>query len=141
MFDPYIQVYFAIFISILICLLMSLQVLAPSGSPLFFFGSRLWSQRSRISGVIQGLLFRRCLPRSSAAVSVTALLKWVTMASRSTSSSTSEARGANLPPIVAWKAFITVGSFSFSGSNLILGWVGFLEFLKTKEKTYSASAT
>ena len=46
------------------------------------------------------------------------------------SSSTSVARGANLPPIVAWKALITVGSFSFSRSNLILGWVGFLEFLR-----------
>ena len=31
---------------------------------------------------------------------------------------------------VAWKALITVGSFSFSRSNLILGWVGFLEFLR-----------
>ena len=75
-------------------------------------------------GVTQGFLFRRCLPRSSAAVSVTALLKWVTMESRSESSSTCVARGANLPPIVA------VGSFSFSRSNLILGGVGFLEFLR-----------
>ena len=40
------------------------------------------------------------------------------------------ARGANLPTIVAWKAPITVRSFSFSSSNLILGWVGFLEFLR-----------
>ena len=81
------------------------------------------------SGVTQGFLFRRCLPRSSAAVSVTgtALLKLVTMESRSASSSTSIARGANIPPIVAGKALITVGSFSFSRSNLILGWVGFLE--------------
>ena len=52
------------------------------------------------------------------------------MESRSASSSTSVARGANLPPIVAWKALITVGSFSFSRSNLILGWVSFLEFLR-----------
>ena len=82
------------------------------------------------SGVTQGFLFRRCLPRSSAAVSVTALLKWVTSESRSASSSTSRARGGNLPPIVAWKALITVGLFGFSRSNLILGWVGFLEFLR-----------
>ena len=75
-------------------------------------------------------LFRRCLPRSSAAVSVTVLMKWVTMESRSASSSTSIARGANLPPIVACKTLITVGLFSFSRSNLILGWVGFLEFLR-----------
>ena len=52
------------------------------------------------------------------------------MESRSESSSTSVARGANLPPIIAWKALITVGTFSFSRSNLILGWVGFLEFLR-----------
>ena len=82
------------------------------------------------SGVTQGVLFHRCLPGSSAAVSVTVLLKWVTMESRSASSSTSIARGANLPPIVAWKTLITVGLFSFSRSNLILGWVGFLEFLR-----------
>ena len=54
----------------------------------------------------------------------------VTMESRSASSSTSVAKGANLPPIVARKALITVGSFSFSRSNLILGWVCFLEFLR-----------
>ena len=52
------------------------------------------------------------------------------MESRSASSSTSVARGANLPPIVAWTAIITVGSFSFLRSNLIIGWVGFLEFLR-----------
>ena len=57
--------------------------MAPSGSPLFFFRSRLWSQTSRISGVTQGFLFRRCLPRSSVAVSVTTLLKSVTTESRS----------------------------------------------------------
>ena len=79
--------------------LFIIKSLAPSGSSLFFFRSRLWSQRSRISGVTQGFLFRRCVPRSSAAVSVTALLKWVTMESRSASSSTSVARGANLPPM------------------------------------------
>ena len=79
---------------------------------------------------LRGYLFRRCLSRRSAAVSVTALLKWVTMESRSASSSTSVARGANVQPIVAWKSFITVGSFSFSRSNLILGWVGFLDFLR-----------
>ena len=61
-----------------------------------FFRSRLWSQRSTISGVTQGFVFRRCLPRSLSAVSVTALLKLVTMESRSASSSTSLARGANL---------------------------------------------
>ena len=73
---------------------------------------------------------RCCLSRRTAAVSLTALLKWVTMESRSASSSASGARGANLPPIVAWKALITVESFSFSRSNLILGRVCFLDFLR-----------
>ena len=36
----------------------------------------------------------------------------------------------NLPPIVAWKAFISKGSFSFSILNRILGWIGFLDFLR-----------
>ena len=63
-------------------------------------------------------------------MSVTALLKWVTMKSRSVPSSTSVARGANYPHMAAWKAFITVGSFSFSRSNLILGMVGFFEILR-----------
>ena len=58
------------------------------------------------------------------------LVELVTMESRSASSSTSVARGANLPPIVSWKALITVRSFSFSRSKLILGWFGFLEFLR-----------
>ena len=46
------------------------------------------------------------------------------MESRSASSSTSVPRGANLLPIVAWKALITVGSFSFSRSkpDSWLGW-------------------
>ena len=101
----------------------------PKLLEVFHFFYRLWSHRSRISGVTQGILFWRCLPKSLAVVSVTALLKWVTMESRSASSSTSIARGANLPTIVAWKALITVGAFSFSRSNLILGWIGFLEFL------------
>ena len=78
----------------------------------------------------QGFLFWRCLPRSSAAVSVTSLLKCVTMESRSVSSSTSVARSANLQPIVALKALIIVGSFSFSKSNLVLGRIGFFEFLR-----------
>ena len=64
-----------------------------------------------------GLYLRFCLLRSSAAVSVTALFKLVTMGSSSAPSFTSVARRANLPPIVAWKALITVGSFSFSRSN------------------------
>ena len=127
---PGIGLYLSLFCHLHLCPDLSFNLSIVFGSPFFFFRSRLWSQRSRISEVTHGFLFRRCLPRSSAALSVTALLKWVTMESRSASSSTSVARGPNLPAIVAWKALITVGSFSFSRSNLILGWVGFLEFLR-----------
>ena len=42
-----------------------------SGSNLFFLSSLLLSHRSRISAVIQGFFFWRCLPRISLAVSVT----------------------------------------------------------------------
>ena len=62
-------------------------------------------------GVTQGFHFQRCLPRRSTAVSVTAVLKWVTMESSSAFSTTSVARGAHLPPTVAWEALITFGSF------------------------------
>ena len=48
-----------------------------------------------------GLPLPACLLRSSPSVSVTALLKWVTIESRSATSCTSVARCANLPPIVA----------------------------------------
>ena len=113
-----------------------LPALKPERSKIFLLISLwLWLLLARLSfssglvfghsGVTQGFLFR---PRSSAAVSVTVLLKWVTMESRLASSSTSIARDANLPP--AWKTLITVGLFSFSRSNRILGWVGFLEFLR-----------
>ena len=129
-----LTLYPSLFCHLHLCPDLSFNLSIVFGSPLFFFRSRLCSQRSRISGVTQGFLFQRCLPRNSAARSVTALLKWVTMESRSVSSSTSIARGANPPPIIAWKALITVGSFSFSRSNLILGWVGFLEFLRRVRK-------
>ena len=127
---PSVKVNFAIFISVLIFLLISLLHLAFSRSPVFFVKSPLLSQRSRISEVIQGFLFRRCLLRSlwSTAVSIAALLKWMIMESKTASSSSSMARGANLLSVAAaWKA-TTVGSFSFSRSNPIVGWFGFLDF-------------
>ena len=48
--------------------------------------------------ITQGFAFRSYLPRNSADVSVTALLKRVNMESRSTLSSTNVAIGAILPP-------------------------------------------
>ena len=130
---PDIDLYPSLFCHPHLCPDLSFNLSIVFGSfwlALFFFRSRLWSHRSRISGVTQDFLFRHCLPRSSAAVSDTALLKWVTMESRSASSSISVARGATLPTKVAWKVLIIVESFSFLRSNLILGWVGFLEFLR-----------
>ena len=66
---------------------------------LSFSSGLIQGHKDQISVVTQGFSFRRCLPRSSAAVSVPVLLTWMTMASRSTSSSTSVARGVYLPPI------------------------------------------
>ena len=62
--------------------------------------------------------FWRCLQRISLAVSVTAVLKMVIIESMSVSSLLMMVRGANLLPIIAWKVSNTLGSFSFSMSNL-----------------------
>ena len=68
------------------------------------------------------------MPRISLAVSVTAVLKVVIIESMSVSSLLVIVRGANLPPIIAWKVSNTLGSFSFSRSNLSLLCFGLLIF-------------
>ena len=45
-------------------------------------------------------------------------------------------RGANLPPIIAWKVSNTLGSCSFSRSNLSLVSFGLLVFFSGKEDKY-----
>ena len=50
-----------------------------------------------------GCFFWRCLPKISLAVSITAVLKVVIIESMSVSSLLMMVRGANLPPIMAWK--------------------------------------
>ena len=62
------------------------------------------------------------------AVSVTAVLKVVIIESMSVSSLLVMVRGANLPPIIAWKVSNTLGSCSFSRSNLSLVCFGLLIF-------------
>ena len=52
------------------------------------------------------------------------------MESRSAYESTIVVRGEYLPPIVAWKGLIIVGSFRFSRPNMFYGEVGFLDFLR-----------
>ena len=42
------------------------------------------------------------------------------------------ARGANFPPIIAWKVSNTLGSFSFLRSNLSLVCFGLLIFFQAK---------
>ena len=69
--------------------------------------------------------------RSNPGLPLTTLLaKKFSWCVRSTCTSTSVAGGARLRPTVAWKAHVNVGSFSFLRSNQILGWVGFLHFLR-----------
>ena len=55
-----------------------------------------------------GFFMRRCLPRISLVVSVTAMFIAVIIMSMSLSSFSSKMSGANFPPIFAWKAFATV---------------------------------
>ena len=99
-------------------------------SLLFQFSSL--SHRSRISAVIQGFFF--CLPRISLAVSVTAVLKVMIIESMSVSSLLMMVRGANLPPIIAWRVSNMLGFFSFSRSNLSLVRFGLLIFFRRRRK-------
>ena len=110
----------------------SLYFSNPSGSNLFFDKSLLLLHLSRISAVNQGYFFWRCLPRISLAVSVTTVLKVVIIESMSVSSLFMMVRGANFPPIIAWKVSKTLGSFSFSRSNLNLVCFGFANYFQTK---------
>ena len=104
-------------------LFTSLYFSDPSGSNLFFLSSHLLSHRSRISAVIQGFFFWQCLPRISLAVSVTAVLKVVIIESVSVSSLLMMVRGANLPPITAWKTSKLETSFiSFPNLELSTLW-------------------
>ena len=64
---------------------ISLQCSTRSSSPLILLRPGSRSQRSTITRINQGFLFRRCLPGSSTAVPVTALMKWLTMESTSSS--------------------------------------------------------
>ena len=114
-----IQFSFAFFMHLLM-LFTSLYFSDPSGPNRFFFSHLLLSHRSRISAVAQCFFFLRCLPRISLAVSVTVVLKVVIIESLTVSSLFMMVRGANFPPFIAWKLSNTLGSFSFSRSNLSL---------------------
>ena len=129
-----IQFSLAFLMYLLMLLFTSLYFSDPSGSNLFFLSSLLLSHRSRISAVIQGFLFWQCLPRISLAASVTAVLKVVITESMSVSSLLMMVRGANLPPIIAWKVSNTLGSSSFSRSNLSLVCFGLLILFRRRWK-------
>ena len=108
------------------CLLMFLTFFYfsdPSGSNLFFCfcccsipsicsTDQVYLQWSRVSSS-----YNIC-QKISLAVSVTAVFKVVIIESMSESSLFMMARGANVPPIVAWKVSKTLESFIFSSSNL-----------------------
>ena len=68
------------------------------------------------------------------AVSVIAVLKMVIIESMSVSSLFIMVRGANSPIIIAWKVSNTLGSFSFSRSNLSLVCFGLLVFFRRRRK-------
>ena len=73
-------------------------------------------------------------------LTVTAALKVVIIESRSASLLFTMARGANFPPVTAWKVSNTLGSFSFSMSNLSLVCFGLL-ILFSCEDGRSSSAS
>ena len=64
-----------------------------------------------------GFFLLTMFARISLTVSVTAVLKVVITESRTASSLFMMVRGANFPPIIAWKVSNALGSFSFSRSN------------------------
>ena len=135
-----IQFIFAFFMPFLISWLAALYCLTPSASFFFFFNSLRLSHRSSKSAVTQGFLTGRCLPRISLVVLVTAVLKVLINVSMSVPSASRMVSAANFPPIIAWKASATSGSFSFSRSNLILAWTCFLTLFRCSLKVIMTSS-
>ena len=134
-----IQFIFAFFMPFLISWLAALYCLTPSSSFFFFFNSLRLSHISSKSAVTQGFLIGRCLPRISLAVLVTAVLKVLISVSMSVPSASRMVSAANFPPIIAWKAYATSGSLSFSRSNLILAWPSFLTLFRCSLKVIVTS--
>ena len=110
---------FAFFMMFLISVFTFLYLSLPSVSPFVFFSSILLSHRSRMAEVTNCFFMRRCLPRISLDVYVTAMFIAVTIVSMSLFSFSIRMSGANIPPNFAWKTFATVGSFSFSTSYFL----------------------
>ena len=123
----------------LISWLATLYCLIHSAYFFFFFNSLRLSHRSSKSAVTQGFLTGRCLPRISLAVLVTAVLKVLISVSMSVPSASRMVSAANSPPIIAWKAYATSGSLSFSRSNLILAWPSFLTLFRCSLKIMTNS--
>ena len=97
---------------------------------LLFFISLCLSHSFSMLSVTQGFFAGRCLPRMLLAVSVTAVLTLLIKASISVSWFSRARRGANYPPIVAWKISAMFGSLSFSRLNLNLMLPWFLTLLR-----------
>ena len=136
----FIHFSFAFFKMFLISVFTFLYLSLPSMSPFCFFSSLLLSHRSRMSEITHGFFMRQCLPRISLAVSVTAMFIAVIIVSVSLFSFSSRMSGANFPPIFAWKAFATVGSFSFSTSYFIRVLVGFMILFRRSRKVIIRSS-
>ena len=112
----------------------------PSMSPFFFCSSFFLSRRSRMSGVTHGFFMRYCLPTISLAVSVTAVFIAVIIVAMPLFSFSSRMSGANVPPIFAWKAFATVGYFSFSRPYSIRVLLGFIILFRRRRKVIIRSS-
>ena len=114
-----IQFSLAFFVHLLMLLFTFYYFSYPSGSKFFFLSSLLLSHRSRISAMMKGFFFWRCLPKISLAVSVTAVLKvviWIYVCIFVAH----DGERCTLHAYHSWKVSKTLGSFSFSRSNLSL---------------------
>ena len=129
-----IQSSFALFMHLLMMLFTSLYFSDPPGSNHLFLSSLLLSHRSRISAVTKVFFSSDDVCQGSHW-----LFQVVIIESRSVSSLSMMERGANFPSIIAWKVSNTLGSFSFSRSNLCHVCFGLLILFRRRLKVISKS--
>ena len=121
---------FAFFVHLLLSLFTSLYFLDLLGSNLFFLSSLLLSQVKNFRSDSGW----QCLPGISLSVSVAAALKVMIIESMTVTSLFMMLRRANVSPIIAWKVSNTLGSFSFSRTNLSFVCFGLLIFFRWRWK-------
>ena len=107
-------------------LFTSLYFSDPSGSKHFFLSSLLLSDRSRISVVTQGFFLLTMFAKDLAGCFSHCYVEVGDHRVHVCIFIIYDVRGANFPPVIAWKVSNTLASFSFSMSNLNLVCFGLL---------------